>query len=133
MTTLYRAADYAEVRVGYSLTESKTVAEAYQSNPGFGGQNLYECTVELTGVLDLTDSDDVWSDLSRAAGFEIDPDRFQDHFARVLPTSDDVCESLSNNGYHWVKFCDDFPEGAQTIIPVSSVAAEMADDAMDDV
>jgi hypothetical protein len=132
MTTLYRAADYAEVRVGYSLTQSKNVAKAYQSNPGFGGSNLYKCNVELTGVLDLTESDDVWADLSRAAGCDIDPDRFQDHFARVLPTSDEVCESLANNGYHWVRFCDDFPEGAQTIIPVSSEAAEMADDAMDD-
>ena len=132
-TKLYRAADYAEVRVGYSLTPQKKTAQAYLENPGFGGQSLHVTSVELDGVLDLYDSEDEWADLSAAAGITIDPEAYQHHFARVLPTSDTVCESLAACGYHWVRIRDDFPAGAVTMIPVSESAADAADAEIEEI
>lgn len=127
MTTIYRASDYCDARVGFSFSEDRETAEAYRSNPGFGGENIYSVDVELDGVLDLTDAVDEWDTLSEAAGITIDPSRYQHHFARVLPTSDAICEALAANGYHWVRFNDDFPADAVTIIPVSEDAADAAD------
>ena len=126
MTTIYRAAEHCDARVGFSFAESREVAEAYLTNPGFGGATLYSVDVDLDGVLDLTDESDEWQALSDACGIEISPDNYQ-HFAAVLPTSDDVCEALAAAGYHWVRFNDDFPAGAVTIIPVSTDAADAAD------
>lgn len=133
LTKLYRASDYAEVRVGHSLTGERETAEAYLDNPGFGGKSLHRTDVKLHHVLDLSESDDPWGDLSEASGLDIDPAEHQHHFPRVLPTRDDICEALAENGYHWVKFQDDFPEGAVTLIPVSEEAAEEADGAIREI
>jgi hypothetical protein len=127
MTTIYRASDYCDARVGFSFSEDRETAEAYMSNPGFGGENIYGVDVELDGVLDLTEAADEWDELSEAAGITIDPAQYHYHFARVLPTSDAICEALAANGYHWVRFNDDFPADAVTIIPVSEDAADAAD------
>lgn len=132
MTTIYRAANHCEARVGYSFSENREVAEAYRSNPGFGGETLYAADVDLDGVLDLTGADDEWAALAEAAGVEIDPARYQHHFARVLPVSDDICEALAAAGYRWVRFVDDHPAGAVTIIPVSDEAADEVDSNMDE-
>lgn len=132
-TKLYRAADYAEVRVGHSFSDQRETAEAYLDNPGFGGKSLHRTDVNLNHVLDLSDSDDLWRDLSEASGIDIDPENHQYHFQRVLPTRDDICEALAENGYHWVKFQDDFPEGATTLIPVSQEAADEADESIREI
>jgi hypothetical protein len=131
-TKIYRAAEHCEARVGYSFTESLEVAEAYRSNPGFGGSNLYAAEIDLDDVLDLTGVTDEWGSLAEAAGIEIEPSRYQHHFARVLPTSDDVCEALAAAGYRWVRFRDDYPVGAITIIPVSREAADDVDECMEE-
>ena len=127
MSTIYRASEYCDARIGFSFSEDRQTAEAYRHNPGFGGRNLYSVDVDLDGVLDLTDVSDEWAALSEAAGIEIDPAKYQHHFARVLPTSEAICEALAAAGYHWVRFNDDYPEGAITIIPVSDDAADAAD------
>ena len=132
MTTIYRAADYCEARVGYSFAESREVAEAYQRNPGFGGATIYRAEVDLSGLLDLSESDDEWADLAAASGIDIDPAAHQHHFARVLPTSDAVCDALAAAGYRWVAIRDDYPAGAITLIPVSHDAADEAEDTMDE-
>lgn len=133
MTTIYRAADSDDIRVGYSFSEVRETAEAYRHNPGFGGSTMWQAEVELTDVLDLTDADDVWQALSDAAGETISPDRHQYHLPRALTADDSVCDLLAAAGYRWVRFVDDFPEGAVTIVPVSSEAADEAEEAMVEV
>jgi len=132
MTTIYRASDFCDARIGYSFAADRETAEAYRDNPGFGGDTLFVADVELTGVLDLTESTDPWADLAEAAGMDLDQSRYAHHFARVLPTDDSVCEALAAAGYHWVRFRDDYPVGAETLIPVSEEAADEADGEMDE-
>lgn len=131
-TTIYRAANHAEVRVGYSFSEDREVAEAYLRNPGFGGETLYAAVVELADVLDLTDAEDEWTALSDASGIAVEAAQYQHHFARVLATSDEICAALAAAGYHWVRISEDYPAGAVTIIPVSEDAADEADSTIDE-
>ena len=127
---LFRAAADDFVRVGTSFAENRSVADAYTNNPGFGGPNVYIGDVVTGKVLDLTKESDQWAGLSKATGEAIDQARSQFHFARALTENDELLTKLAGKGYSWVRFVDDFPEGAVTWVPVTDEAADAAADAI---
>lgn len=130
MTTLYRAADSDDVRVGYSFASTRSAAVAYLDNPGFGGETLYRCRIEITDVIDLTDG---WDSLSAAIGEEVRPENWQYHFASTVTASDRMCARLAEAGYQWAKIVDDYPEGCITYVPLTDAAADAAETAMEAV
>lgn len=130
---LYRAADDADVRPGYSFAARREHAEAYLDNPGFGGRRLWRTSIKPKRVLDLCVSVDEWHDLSDVLGRDIAPSRYQYHFARVITADAAVIDSLAALGYDWACFRDDYPEGCTTWVPLTEDAADSAADAMREV
>lgn len=131
MTTLYRAADSDDVRVGYSFAAERSDAEAYRANPGFGGDSLYRTRVSMARVCDLTS--DPWETLSDLLGESVRPARYQHHFARTLTADTAICERLAAMGYDWATIIDDYPEGCVTYVPLTADAAEAAECEMDEI
>lgn len=132
-TTLYRAADDDCVSVCYSFAREREHAEAYRDNPGFGGETLYRVRLDLGRVLDLTDEGDEWEALSEIVGEEVQPSRWQYHFASTLTTCTDMAARVAAAGYDWVCFRDDHPEGCVTYVPLTAAAAEAAEEAMTEI
>ena len=130
MTALYRAAGNDDVRVGYSFAARRVDAEAYLDNPGFGGETLYRCRLDLADVIDLTAG---WDALSEAIGEEVEPSRWQHHFASTVTSSDKMCEKLAAAGYQWARIIDDYPEGCVTYVPLTAEAADAAESAIEEI
>jgi hypothetical protein len=123
---LFRAANDDNVDAGYSFSTELETAQSYTNNPGFGGNTIYRVDIDPGKLLDVSDADDLFSALSEAAGMDLIPEQYAHHAQRVLATDPKVREALAEKGYEWVKFTDDFPEGAITYTPVSVEAAEKA-------
>lgn len=131
MKTMYRAAKDALVGVGYSFAGRRSDAEAYLDNPGFGGETLYRCRIEMGDMIDLTESP--WDTLSEAIGEEINPAHHQYHFPSTVTACDTICAKLAAAGYHWARIIDDYPEGCITYVPLTAEAADAAEAAMEEV
>lgn len=94
-------------------------ARAYQDNPGYGGQYLRE--IDADGeILDITAGLHV---LAEALGYN-DPREtatvwLSDNGWRYpWEESGDVARRLRRSGYHWLRYEDDFPDGAITMMRI---------------
>jgi hypothetical protein len=126
---IYRAANDDYATAGTCFAIEKNDAVAYLDNPGFGGSSLYAADVDVENVLDLTDRRDNWDGLSEALGYEVDPQKYGCHFARIV-SDDDLLNELAEK-FDWIKFQDDYPENCITICPLSDAAVEQIDESIE--
>jgi len=124
MTTLYRAAKETYMERGTaSFSADRSVAEAYTDNPSFGGSTIYTVDADLSDMLDLVDGDmPRWLErhVEKMGAIELAQ-------AITAPWAK-TYTMLAERGYRWVRFADDFPEGAVTIARVV-----LGDDSDDDL
>lgn len=127
MSKLYRAAERPDASTGAHFTDEVESACAYLDNSGFGGSRLfeYEVDVELgdAGVADARDLRPRAAKEKLAAALGVADPREQaeewqadgyDWVFQVLENDPSVEPSLRANGYEWIVFNDDYPEGATT-------------------
>ena len=113
--TLWRAANEAETGTTACYAEAREDAEAYLDNPGFGGRNLYRVTLDPAAVIfDATKNDlrDIYGD--RVDAF--------DHAYQAV--HEDEGQALVDAGYTHVRFEDDYPENAITVMRVDVFAED---------
>jgi hypothetical protein len=114
--TLYRAANTTDLEGGTaSFSEDLATARAYLDNPSFGGSTMYRVTVEIVDgeMLDLVDGDmPEWLEerISRLGAAEM-------AWAITAPSTG-IYRMLLARGIRWVRFTDDYPEGAVTVCRV---------------
>lgn len=119
--TIYRAGDVNEagVRPFSSWTEDVETAKRYLDNPGFGGEKLRGIKVDAGKILDITKggSND-FGELAEALGFDREKgDEWHDNGWRYpWEESSRIKQALEESKYDAVRYRDDFPEGATTII-----------------
>lgn len=119
--TIYRAGDADEVGVKKfsSWTQNEDTAKAYQDNPGFGGKTLRREIVPKGKILDAdTTNRGGMSDLAEALGFDrTEGEKWFDNGWRYpWEENGKVKKALENSGYDWIRYPDDFPEGAKTLV-----------------
>lgn len=119
---LYRAAA-DDCLIGPScFAPERKVAEAYRSNPGFGGANLYRAVVELDAssneVLDLMEMSSArrLERLVSLTGLS-HPGAIG---AEEWVMHDRVADALVAEGYTWVRVPDSYPVGAETWVWLGS-------------
>lgn len=122
--TLYRATDRSYAEQGDSLSPERATAAAYLDNPGFGGAHLYRVrvTVDFGRVLDLRGEStrEAISALAEALG--VDAESFSgaaDHVHDVWERSDAIRDAIAVR-YDWVRYTDEYPEGAETWLYLGS-------------
>lgn len=127
--TLYRATeqDETEVYPGSCWSEDLETARAYtEEGVGHGGANVRSIEADTEKTLDITTSkgrpEAGFRELAEALGYE-DPD----HVARqwhdngwLYPweESKSVKRRLEESGYEWLRYNDDYPEGAVTMMRI---------------
>ncbi len=97
-------------------SKDKTVAMAYASNPGFGGDGqIYASSVKLDKVL----HDPNWRKLAEWAGLDFETvSSSWDRGNYMALEEPKVQDWLIKNGYDAVSYKDDFPDGADVIFLV---------------
>jgi hypothetical protein len=121
--TIYRAGDKTEtgVKAFSSWSENKSTAEAYLDNPGFGGAVLRSEKVPLNSVLDAdTTNRKGMERLARQLGFDAGTgdEWFDNGWKYPWEESKSVKEALKKSGFDAIRYPDDFPEGATSIVPL---------------
>lgn len=121
--TLYRAGTPKEsgVKAFSSWSAEKSTAEAYLDNPGFGGSVLRYQKLTLNRVLDVdTTSRKGMERFAKQIGFEEGTgDKWFDYGWRYpWEESKSVKDALKQSGFDAIRYPDDFPEGATTIVPL---------------
>lgn len=116
---LYRATIETETDIpqGTCWTDDRDVAEAYQDNPGFGGPHIRE--IEDDGsVLDITGSSQLAQFRALAAALGLGEDDAQDWkdsgYLYPWEESGKIMRALESSGYDWLRYEDDYPDGAIT-------------------
>ena len=106
-------------------SEDKTVAMAYASNPGFGGDGtIYAASVPLNKVL----RDPNWREIVEDAGMDFDSvSASWDRGNYMALEEPKVQKWLQDEGYDAVAYQDDFPDGADVLYLVDSPAWEATD------
>ena len=122
-TDIYRAGDKSEtgVKAFSSWSENKSTAEAYLDNPGFGGSVLRSEKVPLNRVLDAdTTNRKGMERLARQLGFDegTGDEWFDNGWKYPWEESKSVKEALKRSGFDAIRYPDDFPEGATSIVPL---------------
>jgi hypothetical protein len=122
-TDIYRAGDKTEtgVKAFSSWSENKSTAEAYLDNPGFGGAVLRSEKVPLNSVLDAdTTNRKGMERLARQLGFDAGTgdEWFDNGWKYPWEESKSVKEALKKSGFDAIRYPDDFPEGATSIVPL---------------
>jgi hypothetical protein len=125
--TIYRAGDKSEtgVKAFSSWSENKSTAEAYLDNPGFGGAVLRSEKVPLNSVLDAdTTNRKGMERLARQLGFDAGTgdEWFDNGWKYPWEESKSVKEALKKSGFDAIRYPDDFPEGATSIVPLKDFA-----------
>lgn len=120
---LYRAGDSDErgIKAFSSWSEDKSTAEAYQDNPGFGGKTLRKEKYPLNKVLEAnTTNRRGMVSLAEELGFskEDGNEWFDNGWRYPWEESSKIRSALKESGYDAIKYPDDFPEGATTIVPL---------------
>ena len=128
MMTIYRAGDANEVGVkkfsGWS--EDEAVAKAYQDNPGFGGEKLRKEIVPQGRVLDADIRTRTGlANLAEKLGFSREEgDSWMDNgWQYPWEESSKVKKALETSGFDFIRYTDDFPQGAKTIVPLKGFTA----------
>jgi hypothetical protein len=111
--TLYRAADEDYVDTGYSFAETRSIAEAYLDNPGFGGCVVFKARVDYRPdeVIDLTRTT-----VARAAKRVGHPDPGAIGIDEWLPRTPDALTALREQGFLWALVAESFPHDTTTWI-----------------
>lgn len=125
MTTLYRATKETECDVypWSCWTEDLDTAEAYtEEGVGHGGTHIREIDVELDNVLDISGVKRPFEELAEALGYE-DPQRVaatwqMNSWLYPWEESQEVRSDLADSGYEWLRYDDDYPEGAVTVMRI---------------
>jgi len=123
MMTLWRAANDDSISDCASFSTTRGAAEAYLSNPGFGGRTLYRAEVEIDAakVLDLIDCDDAIERLCDVTGKAhpgaIDADEWAPR----------ISYEIRDAGYEWVRVLESYPSETETWIFVGSNDPEMVE------
>lgn len=120
--TVYRAGDASEtgVKPFASFTEDQETAKAYQDNPGFGGPVMRSETVQ--GPLNIhtmgAPTRANFRKLAEAIGMEADEGDawFDNGWQYPWEESSKVKRALEDSDIDAVRYTDDFPAGASTII-----------------
>lgn len=125
LSKIYRAGDASEqgVKAFSSWSEDKGTASAYLDNPGFGGKTLRTEEYPLNKVLDAdTTNRRGMADLAEALGFsrEKGDEWFDNGWRYPWEESKKVREALESTDFDAIRYPDDFPEGATTIVPLKS-------------
>lgn len=111
---LWRAAQDDYVDTGYSFAESKTIAQTYLDNPGFGGAAIFKTVVEFDeeAVLDLRDVS--LAQARRMAGVPSSSGAIG--VDEWLPREVRVQEAFRDQGFLWALVDESFPAGTTTWI-----------------
>ena len=118
---IYRAGSESEkgVKAFSSWSEDRSTAEAYLDNQGFGGSVLRTAVIHPKNVLDAdTTNRRGMVKLAQSLGF--DPSEGEEWFDAgwryPWEESKRVKSAASNSAFDAIRYVDDFPEGALTII-----------------
>lgn len=119
--TIFRAGAAEEVGVKpfSSWSEEKATAQSYQDNPGFGGDILRELRVDAGNVLQAnTTTRSGMRDFADAIGFdrEVGDEWFDNGWRYPWEESPKIRRALEESEFDSVRYVDDFPAGATTII-----------------
>ena len=133
-TRLYRATDgasnFTEVDIGTSWTESMEGAKAYTENSAFGGDKVFQVDIPTKNILDLrTSTHNDREVLARAVLGEdatygeiqdlvMGPWKHWDNIYKIWETDHKIFDKLTDAGYEWVAYFDDFPDGMPTYVPL---------------
>lgn len=130
---LYRAHtsdDLGTIKKFTSWSPDEDVALAYTDNPGFGGPNVRFVDIESPRVLDVGDihSVDGKARLAEELGYA-DPytvaQEWQDYGYRYpWEESKKVADALSQSGYDFIRYEDDYPAGATTMAALKDFAVK---------
>ena len=116
---IYRAGDANEngVKPWASFTPDEDTAKSYTDNPGFGGDHLRSLRVDAGNVLDLTGSR-AFEKLASALGYDRETaQEWRDNgWNYPWEESSKIKRALEDSEYDAVKYTDDFPAGATTIV-----------------
>lgn len=127
MTTLYRATekgDYA-MHPWSCWTEDRQVAEAYtEEGVGHGGSTVISIDADLDNLLDISGGRG-FVELAEALGFD-DPEQvarrwFDNGWLYPWEESAAVRKRLAESGYDWLRYDDDYPEGAVTVMRITGM------------
>lgn len=120
--TVYRAGDATEtgIKPFASYTEEINTAKAYLDNPGFGGPTLREISIpDDLNVFNMGEPSPAnFKKLAVALGFDSDvgQDWFDNGWQYPWEESSKVKNALADSEFDAVRYTDDFPAGAKTII-----------------
>jgi hypothetical protein len=118
--TLYRATDDdGKIRAWTCWTPRLETAKEYTGNPGFGGKKVYRVNAPEGKVLDLTRGDK-YSGLAKALGREEEEGREWNDNGWNYPweESKTLRVDLQKSDYDWIKYVDDYPSGATTMVAI---------------
>lgn len=120
---IYRAGDETEkgVKAWSSWSEDKAAASKYLDNPGFGGKTLRTESVPLDKLKVLTVDTTTRPGMRKLAeALGLDPEKGDDWFDSGYrypwEESAKVKKAIEDAGFEAVRYTDDFPEGAKTIV-----------------
>lgn len=122
---IYRAHagdDLAKIKAFTSWAEDEETARAYTvKGIGHGGPNVRAVDVDVSNVLDITGNNQLLR-LARALGHE-DPYQIADDWRMSgyrYPWEENrkVADSLRNSEFDWLRYEDDYPDGAITLLPL---------------
>lgn len=124
--TLHRAGDTTEsgIKPWSSWTSEMETAEAYTDNPGFGGKTIRTVQVPEGKVLDISlRNRSGLRKLAEKLGFqpEVGEQWMDNGWQYPWEESSKVKEALEASEYDWIRYEDDFPEGATTMVPIKDV------------
>lgn len=134
--TLWRAANDTTCMDTVSLASDRASAEAYRSNPGFGGRSLYAATVEIDAseVLDLRTEEGLAA-LCTTLG--IDRDALDDVAAgqpgELAHRDPSTLAALVAAGYRWTVHTDSYPAECETWTALGWEASSEVEDALVEV
>lgn len=122
ISKVYRAGDATEtgIKPFASYTEEIDTAKAYLDNPGFGGPTLREISIpDDLNVFNMGEPSPAnFKKLAVALGFDSDvgQDWFDNGWQYPWEESSKVKNALADSEFDAVRYTDDFPVGAKTII-----------------
>lgn len=116
---IYRAGDTNEngIKPWASFTPDEETAKTYTDNPGFGGPHVRSLRVYVGKVLDLTGTR-AFEKLASALGYNSETaQEWRDNgWNYPWEESSKIKRALEDSEYDAVKYTDDFPAGATTIV-----------------
>ena len=133
--TIYRAHskdDLGTIHAWSCWADELETAEAYTDNPGFGGL-LIRSTDVVGDVLDVNpESPSGLAELAEALGMDADDaqdagDRWFSIGSRYpWEDSRELRQLLEASAYNWLRYEDDYPEGAITLMAIRAIQIQAA-------